>query len=227
MTMTYMTAASAGTSLISSNPKGSAAQQADSAKLDIKPATALKDAPVDDTGPLKANVEISTRAQKIQKLNEEFFAAGPQAFKVSAAFIDRLEEYGLISANEAKDLGGRAGAINSEGGGAKTVAQLSTFIDGFTDSLNNVAPDNPLIEVLQQAQTVIDNFNNPTTTSLAVNIPNITEQLKHYNQTTDRLPMADQAAFDQLVLALNIANTLTPGTNNTAEIDRYLAVSRL
>ena len=97
----------------------------------------------------------------------------------------------------------------------------SSAVIAFRQNKKNLAFHSRVSEV------VIDNFNNPTTTSLAVNIPNITEQLKNYNETTGRLPMADQAAFDQLVLALNIANALTPGTNNTAEIDRYLAVSRL
>ncbi len=167
-------------------------------------------------------VEISTRAQKIQKLNEEFFAAGPRAFKVTAEFIDRLQEYGLLSASAAKQLGGNTGA---NGEGAETVVELSLFIDSFVASVKQVAPDSTLIELLQQAQTVLDNFNNPTAESLAINIPVVTQQLKDYSDTsTDTLPEADRQSLKQLLLVLGAADVLNPGTNTTAEIDQYLAV---
>ncbi len=169
-------------------------------------------------------VKISTRAEKIQKLNEEFFAAGPRAFQVTPEFINRLEEYGLITANEADKLGGNA--IRSTQG-AKTVAELSVFIEGFIESVKQVAPSSPLIETLQQAQTVLDNFNTPTAQSLAINIPEITLQIKQYNESeTDQLPEADQESFNQLLLVLGAANVLTPGKNTTAEIEQYIAVNR-
>ena len=168
-------------------------------------------------------VKISTRAEKIQKLNEEFFAAGPRAFKITPEFINRLEEYGLLTAHDAKKLGG---SVTSGTQGANTVAELSAFIVGFIESVRQVAPDSSLMEVLQQAQTVLDNFNNPTTQSLNINIPEITQQIKQYSESEiDQLPDADKESFKQLLLVLEAANVLTPGKNTTAEIDQYLAVN--
>ncbi len=57
-------------------------------------------------------VQISSRAQNIQKLNEEFFSHGFQSFTISQSFIDRIEEYSLITAEEASNLS--ANVISSD-----------------------------------------------------------------------------------------------------------------
>ena len=224
--MTGIAATTADTSLLSANQSDSAIRQAATASSST---AVTEDTPAVSVNTAKIEtVEISTRAQKIQKLNEEFFSSGPKDFKVSAEFIERLEEYGFLTANEAERLSDSASVTSKTSEGASTVGELSLFIEGFIDSVEQIAPESSLIEVLQQAQTVIDNFNDPTVNSLSVNIPNITELLKNYNDTaTDLLPDADKESLNQLVLALSIANVLTPGTNTTTEIDQYLAINKL
>lgn len=171
-------------------------------------------------------VEISTRAQKIQKLNEEFFSKGMESFTITQDFIQRLEEYGLISADQASNLG--ASAETSESGEGSTVGDLSTFIDGFSGSLKKTDPNNTLIGVLQQAKSVLDNFNNPTQSSQNVNIVQVSSQLQNYIETSaDQLPEMDKKALNQLVSALDIAQILTPGKNTTSQIDSYLAINQL
>lgn len=172
-------------------------------------------------------VEISTRAQKIQQLNEEFFSGGIQSFSITPEFIQRLEEFGFITPEEAQKLGAKAVTNESEDGTA-TVGELSKFIDDFTASVKKVDPNNSLIDILQQAKTVLDDFNNPTDNSKNINVVQISKQIQSYiDSSTESLPKADQNALNQLVAALDIVSVLTPGKNTTSEIDSYLAINDL
>jgi len=226
-----MTGINTNTGLITPNQTDSSTQQPESASTDGNTATKIEQTPdvSASVSDIKTdNVEISTRAEKIQKLNEEFFPAGPRAFTITSEFIDRLKEYGFLSANDADKFGGSTGSTNSNNQEAKTIGELSVFIDSFVGTVEKVDPDSTLIDILLQAQTVIDNVNKPTTESLKINIPNITEQLKLYSDTaTDQLPETDQASLKQLVLALSIANILAPGANTSVEIDKYLEIKAL
>ena len=217
-----MTVITASTGLINSSQSDSAAKHANRSSTTVKqdaPATSVSD----DSS---ETVKLSTRSQKIQKLNEEFFSAGPSAFKISIEFIDRLKEYGLLSASEADKISISSAQTNQTDEAKSTLGELSIFIDGFLDDIKKTALQSTIISVLEQAQTVIDNLNEPTASSREVNIPSIVEQLKNYNATAAKqLPEADQESLNQLVLALNIANALSPGTNTTAQIDRYLAIN--
>tara|TARA_R110002049_G_scaffold228717_4_gene400829 strand:- start:4999 stop:5655 length:657 start_codon:yes stop_codon:yes gene_type:complete len=171
-------------------------------------------------------VEISTRAQKIQKLNEEFFSGNIESFTISQDFIQRLEEYGFITADQASNLG--TTAETTETSDNSTVGELSKFIDSFTASVKKIDPNNSLIDALQQAKTVLSNFNSPTQSSQNVNIVQISSQIQSYIDTAnEKLPETDKTALKQLVSALDIANILTPGKNTTSQIDSYLAINKL
>ena len=170
-------------------------------------------------------VNISTRAQKIKQLNEDFFSSG--SFKVTAEFIDRLQEYGFLSANEADKLITNANLYSTENEGAQTIEELSSFIDSFVQTIKDVAPESPLIQMFGQAKAVIENLINPTDSNLDVDTTSLIEQLKSYNQTsTEALPSSDQQSIDQLILALSLSNVLNPGKTTSSEINRYLEVYR-
>lgn len=179
------------------------------------------------SGGAKADtVNISTRAQRIQQLNEEFFSGDPREFTVTSEFIQRLQEFELITAEEASSLGQTVSRDSLSD--SSSVGELSLFIDSFTDTVKEIAPDNNIIGILQQAQSVLDNFNTPTPSSLDINIPQVIEQLQDYIGTeAQTLPASDQRDFEQLFLALEIADKLTPGTNTIAEINSYLAIDGL
>ncbi len=109
-----------------------------------------------------------------------------------------------------------------------TVSELLNFIDDFTKSVKNVAPENTLINILQEAQEVLENFNTPTKRSQNLDISQISGQLQSYIDTYgEQLQEHDKTAFKQLVATLDIAEILTPGSNTTAEINSYLAVTKL
>jgi len=171
-------------------------------------------------------LEISTRAQKIQKLNEEFFSDGLNSFTISQDFIKRLEEYGFITTGEAKNLG--SSAEKSESSDPTTVGELSKFIDSFTASVNKTDQNSSLIDTLQKAKTVLDNFNSPTQSSRNVNIVQVSHQLQSYiDDSAEKLSETDKRSLNQLVSALDVANKLTPGKNTTSQISSYLAIKNL
>lgn len=171
-------------------------------------------------------LEISTRAQKIQKLNEEFFSGSIESFTISQEFIQRIEEYGFITTDQASSLG--ANAETNESSENSTIGELTKFIDSFSASVNKIDPNNSLIDTLQQAKTVLSNFNSPTQSSQNVNIVQISSQIQSYIDTAnEKLPETDKKALNQLVSALDIANILTPGKNTTSQIESYLAINKL
>lgn len=207
-------------SLITNN-KTSATNQTNSASNSTETATSSTDAT-----PNQDKVEISTRAQKIQKLNEEFFPDGLNSFTISQDFIKRLEEYGFITTGEAKNLG--SSAEKSESSGPTTVSELSKFIDSFTTSVDKTDQNSSLIDALQQAKTVLDNFNSPTQSSRNVNIVQVSHQLQSYiDDSAEKLSETDKRSLNQLVSALDVANKLTPGKNTTSQISSYLAIKNL
>ncbi|MFA7555962.1 MAG: hypothetical protein WCY88_17090 [Spongiibacteraceae bacterium] len=217
--MTTITSTNINQSLINSD-QANATQQTTAAETLPANETPAEPTTTQDT------VEISTRAQKIQKLNDEFFFGDPRAVKITPELIDRLAEYGLISAKDAESLGGTKGTDSSAP--AETIGELTRFIDSFTTTAERVDSEHSIINILQQAQTVLDNFNAPTAASLAVNIPSVSTQLHNYiDATAEQLPDSDVQNLKQLVSALGIANALTPGVNTTEEINNYLTVYNL
>lgn len=214
---------------------GNAAQQLNTESLPTGSSESEVEATASQANTNAANVDklevepvnISTRAQKIKQLNEDFFSSGSRSFKVTTEFIDRLKEYGFISASDASKLTANANLDTTQEEGTKTVGELSKFIDSYVQSIKNVAPESPLIEVFGQAKTILDNLNNPTEASQAIDTNNLIEQLKNYNQTsTEALPKADKQSLNELVLALSLANVLNPSKTTSSEINRYLEVYR-
>jgi hypothetical protein len=174
------------------------------------------------------NIDISTRAQKIQALNEEFFSAGPQSLVISSDFLQRLEQYGLITSEQANTLG--ADIIDEDEMEAKpTVSDLSLFIADFTGRLEqSELSNNSLIDALQNAKMVLEHVNSPTDESKNINIVQVSQQLKTYtNSATEQLSESEKTSLKYITSALDIANVLTPGTHTTAQINSYLAISTL
>ncbi|PHS32643.1 MAG: hypothetical protein COA95_02495 [Methylophaga sp.] len=212
--MTTITSTGIDSALLTSNQTTVASQSNQSNTVEESDSTSSLD-----------KINISTRAQKIQQLNEEFFSSGVKTFQISQDFILRLEEYEFITAEEANKLSSNVTIDNAND--ESTVSKLSDFIDNFTTDIQEESPNHSIIAILQQAQTVLDNFNSPSQSSLNINIPQINNQLQSYIDSSEQLAKSDRKQLDQLVLALGVANILTPGTNTTAQIDSYLAITKL
>ncbi|GAB6042946.1 hypothetical protein [Endothiovibrio diazotrophicus] len=174
-----------------------------------------------DATAASSQVELSTRAQKIRLLNEEFFPGGPSTVQISPAFVERLQEYGLISGADAKRLGADLEDTQPEG----TLGDISTFIDGFVDKLTEENPDDGFIDTLKSAQSLIDHFDDPRSADSGTAIPTLSAQINQY-LASDRGQSLDEQethALKQLNLALTIADKMTPATRSSQKINQYLA----
>ncbi len=207
-------------STVVTNSQTTASQQADSISSSVN-STSLQTKTTDAT----SNVEISTRAQKIQALNEEFLSGGPQSLVITTEFIERLEEYGFITSEQATNFATTLSDDDTED--HQTVSGLSNFLEDYIDKITQSdSANNTLIEALQNAQTVLDNFNTPNEQSKSINIVQVSQQLKnHIAGANGQLSESEKQALTQVTSALDIANVLTPGKNNTAQINSYLSLS--
>lgn len=218
--MSTISSVSSNTSNLSGNSGG------------VTTATTAGDSTTADSGPVNTNtlaasnntIELSTRAQKIQKLNEEFFSAGPQSVKITATFIERLQEYGFLSAEEATKLSPTP--LSAEEQSADTLGELSIFIDDFTAQLQEKFPDSSLIAVLQEAQSAINNFDGSNPPGTATDIKTIIAELAQYasSEEVKSLSGDDQWSLQQLKIALLVADKLGQEDNRSEQINRYLSI---
>lgn len=197
------------------------------ASVTDKTATVGKSVNADTSSSDKSTIELSTRAQKIQKLNAEFFPAGPQSLIITTAFIERLEEYGFLNAGEAQKLSSAAAATSSTSGqSAQPLGELSTFIDGLTDELKGSDLGNSLISVLQKAQLVINNLDGSNPPSTVIDIKTIFAELEQFTSSDEMHSLSnnDKRSLQQLELALQVADKLGPEDSSSEKINKYLSI---
>lgn len=172
------------------------------------------------------SVAISSRAQNIQKLNEEFFAQGFASFSITTDFVTRLEEYGLVTAEEASELISRVGGSENEveSANSPTINEFIDFINDYSASLENDDPQHSLIDILQQAKEALENLSGNSKT---INISSVTGQLQSYIDThSDEIKDTDKKTFEQIVSALELADILTPSKNVTKQVENYLSITK-
>ena len=169
-------------------------------------------------------VELSTRAQKIQKLNEDFFPAGPQSLKITSAFIDRLKEYGFLSDNEAKEL--HSSTTLDKESSTPNLEKLSLFIDRFNDQIQKEDPENSLISTLDNAKNILNNLDKSRPSSKATDIKAVIAELMQYknSEAAQELSHNDKASLNQLEAALRISDKLNPGNLSSQKVSHYLSV---
>ncbi|MCJ8313469.1 MAG: hypothetical protein HRU38_14685 [Saccharospirillaceae bacterium] len=168
-----------------------------------------------------STVELSSRSQNIQKLNEEFFSGGIQGFQVSNAFIDRLAQYGLISNTQADDL---ASTIIESDTDSTADNSLNASVKSLIENIAQQDPDNGLIEPLQKTLEMMSRIDNDINKPTSKEITEIKNEIKLQQSTnaTDNLIQSDIDTLHQLNTMLNIAEKLTPSTLNSTAINSYL-----
>lgn len=168
------------------------------------------------------NIALSSRASKIQKLNEEFFPGGPKTVTITPEFIQRLSEYGLISEAQAQKLDSSAGSEDSD---LKPLEQVSSFIDKLSAKIEQQDPQSTLLETLQKAKTVIDGFGIDAA-AMNSDIKSILAELHQFSQSEQGLALSseDKANMEQLSLALKIADQMNPLNASSQELGSYVSV---
>lgn len=174
----------------------------------------------------KSDVSLSTRAQKIQALNEEFFPSGPSSVTISSEFIERLKEYGLISSEDAQQLTSSL-TDNSDGEDTITLEKLSAETQDLISVLQQVEGTQNAANTLKEAQDVINSFDQFNSSTTELN--NLSDSIKQFrlSSTADTLSASQQQTLKELELTLSVAAKLNPDTVSSAVINQYLAVNEL
>ena len=185
---------------------------------------AAKDDEITSPGASRENIELSTRAQKIQKLSEEFFPTGPQSLKITPAFIGRLNEFGFLSDNEAKELS--SSAIPEEDGPTPNLEELSVFVDRLSDQIKKEDPKGELVSLLEKSKYILDNLDSASSSFMAIDIKEVVSELTQYqsSEAVQRLSIDDRASLNQLEAALKIADKLNPENLSSRKVSHYLSV---
>ena len=170
-----------------------------------------------------ATVQVSSRAQAIQKLNEEFFSGGTRGFSITPAFIERLQEYGLISNDEASALSSGTSAPTTKDE-PKALAMLSDQVTSLIDRLLEEDEDNALIEPLKNARDALDNIEGLFSQGSEADFNSLKQALlaPQSTEAMEALSEAEVKTLNQLTMSLTIAQRLSAGSTNTGVIGQYL-----
>jgi len=169
-----------------------------------------------------SDIKLSSRAHKIQILNEEFFPSGPASVTITPEFIQRLHEYGFISEAEVERLNrGKPEHQRTSG----TLGELSTEIESLSDRLKNDQPGDSLIDILTRADAIINNLDGSKPSSLTSNIKMVSAELNSYLGSGDAKQLTDEEkkSMDELSLALTIADKLNPNNISSQKLNSYLS----
>ena len=185
----------------------------------VETATATQNAATDSTK--EDSVALSSRAEKIQKLNAEFFPGGPSTVSITPEFIKRLEEYQLISSEAALTLGAAANSSSE----TNSITQITNAIDEVADNAKTQDPQSSLIETLANAKEVIKNFGISTSTN-NYDIKAIMAELASFRQSEQAswLSDDDKKNLDQIELALNVADQMNPQSSTSDQLDKYVSI---
>lgn len=172
-------------------------------------------------------VELSSRAQHLQKLKEEFFPAGYKSIQITPTFIERLHDYGFLSAAEAEKL---SPSVSSSSSNSNTdtvqISELSQSMDKLSDRLKTEAPNNDLITILQKADTILDNLDAPLSTTQYTNTKSVIAELAEYTNREESPLLSDteKATLHNLEITLRIAEKLNQSDNVSSQINSYLSI---
>lgn len=173
------------------------------------------------------DVTLSGRALGVQKLSQEFFSNGTKGFQITSDFVAKLEEYGLINGTEASRLSPLISPMSrfKEQGDNSALNKVTEFIQDFRDELKKDRPDSKLIDTLNRAEEIIENFDGAQSTTNQTNIKSVLAELNSFYNSADAENIAteDKEALLQLGLTLRIADRLSPATLSSSKVNSYLS----
>ena len=174
------------------------------------------------------DVSLSGRALSVQKLSQEFFTNGTRGFQVTSQFVSRLEEYGLINGTEASRLSPLVSSASRfrDQGDNTSLDKVTQFISDFRDELKEDDSENSLIETLNKAEEIIDNFDGSQSAETKADIKSVLAELNSFTKSdaAEELPEDDLESLNQLGLTLRIADRLNPSSVTSSRVNSYLSV---
>ncbi|OPX56329.1 hypothetical protein SAMN02745127_00565 [Oceanospirillum multiglobuliferum] len=186
-----------------------------------------KEATSASTSSNQQGVTLSGRALGVQKLSQEFFSNGTKGFQITSDFVAKLEEYGLINSTEASRLSPLISPMSrfKEQGNNSALDKVTQFIQDFRDELKKDKPDSKLIDTLDRAEKIIENFDGVQSTASQTNIKSVLAELNSFYNSADAesIDAEDKDALIQLGLTLRIADRLSPTAISSSKVNSYLS----
>ncbi len=177
------------------------------------------------------NVSLSGRALSVQKLNQEFFSNGTRGFQITSDFVAKLEEYGLINSTEASRLSPLISPLSrfksqDDKGDHSSLDKVTQFINDFRDELKEENPESSLINILNKAETIIDDFDGSLSDTTKADIKSVLAELNSFTKSdaAEGLSEDNKESLNQLGLTLRIADRLNPSTVTSGRVNSYLSV---
>lgn len=198
------------------------------AATDAKDSSKESDATGTSTGASNSQgVSLSGRALSVQKLSQEFFANGTRGFQITSEFVSKLEEYGLINNTEASRLSPLVSPFSrfKEQGDNSSLDKVTEFINDFRDELKEENPESSLIDTLNSAEEIIDNFDGSQSASSQANIKSVLAELNSFYNSSEAESLEDdeKESLVQLGLTLRIADRLNPSSISSSKVNSYLS----
>ncbi|GLQ32800.1 hypothetical protein [Litoribrevibacter albus] len=168
------------------------------------------------------DIKLSTRAQKIQKLNEEFFPNGPGSLRITGDFIQRLYDYGFISQSEAEHLGGR---VSNTKDLPDSLEKISNNLSIISDRVKLIDSEDSLIDILKRSDAILNNLDGSNPSELAKDITSVNAELTSYlkSDEAEKLTEDEVKALKELSTALRIADRMNPANLSAGKLNQYLS----
>ena len=165
---------------------------------------------------------MSSRAYKVQQLNEEFFPRGPGSLKITPEFIQRLQEYGFITTKEADNLGALQNTASEQ---TESLDELSSAIEALSERLKQEEGNEDLVGLLARSRAIINNLDGSKPSSLTANIKAVSSELTAYLSSGEvaQLTPQEKESLQELNLALRIADRMNPKNISSAKLSSYLS----
>ncbi len=175
----------------------------------------------------KAEVQISTRAQKLQKLAEEFFPGGPGTLEITPDFIQRLQDYGFLSQSQVDSLPDSL----KTGVAASSSAQLSKLMSdsqSLLDKLDDQEQSQSLFEALGKVQQELKRFDQSGSVTSSDTAGALVKQLSEQmdSDVASQLSDAETQLVKDMAVSLKLISSFSTKSEAVKGVDSYLANNR-
>lgn len=170
----------------------------------------------------KSEVQISTRAQKLQKLEQEFFPGGYLSLEITPEFVQRLQDYGFITAAQAEGLPDSL----KTGVDAKDTSQLGKVMDHaetLIDKLEGQEQHAGLIEAMKSAHTELEKADRGDRDVSGVKADLASKKLSQQlnESSTKALEATDIQVVKNLMLSLDFVGSFAANAGSTNNANAY------
>lgn len=183
------------------------------------------------------NISLSTRAQKMSAIDNEFFNGKPITSLDIQQLINRVHEYGLISDTEFEALGGSETETSTTNPVSLTES-LESYIVELQKSLDTLENTQMFSEVtidefqkaLDSTKSILNDVEKAKKTSdfkltLAENKQTLSQVLE--SEEFDALSMDDKVTVHDSIKALTIIDKISPDQLTNASVNQYIGVANL